>query len=65
MDTLCVPPGILCVLPVPTANRVSQAGSGLLDAGRPVHWGVEHAILHLMYARFFTKALYDAGMLSP
>ena len=47
------------------ANDDTQAiDTKLADEWLPVNQyigGIEHAILHLMYARFFTKALYDLG----
>ncbi len=43
---------------------------GLLDPEQDMYWspvdqyigGIEHAILHLLYSRFFTKALRDLGI---
>jgi leucyl-tRNA synthetase len=45
-------------------NQTAPFAREVVDTWLPVDQyigGVEHAILHLMYARFFTKALYDLG----
>jgi leucyl-tRNA synthetase len=46
-------------------NDQAPFDRALVDFWLPVNQyigGIEHAILHLMYARFFTKALYDLGI---
>jgi len=53
--------------------RYADPGNDRLPFGREVvdYWlpvrqyigGIEHAILHLLYARFFTKAMNDLGLL--
>ena len=47
-------------------NDAAFAAKDKIDRWCPVDLyvgGAEHAVLHLLYARFFTKVLYDAGYL--
>jgi leucyl-tRNA synthetase len=48
-------------------NQTVPFGKSKADYWMPVDQytgGIEHAILHLLYSRFFMKALFDAGMVS-
>jgi leucyl-tRNA synthetase len=46
-------------------NDTAPFDRGMADYWLPVNQyigGIEHAILHLLYARFFTKVMYDLGI---
>ncbi len=46
-------------------NEAAPFDRGMVDYWLPVNQyigGIEHAILHLLYARFFTKVMYDLGI---
>ncbi len=47
-------------------NSATFADRSLIDAWLPVGMytgGAEHAVMHLLYARFWTKVMYDEGLI--
>ena len=57
-------PGISCATPAPTTPEASWTRARV-NYWMPVDQyigGIEHAVLHLLYARFFTKVLRDLGL---
>ena len=60
----CVLPGIICGIPI-RKNDTAPFSKEAVDYWAPVDQyigGIEHAILHLLYSRFFMKVLRDAGL---
>ena len=54
------------------ARFCSPSSKEIIDKKEAEYWlpvnqyigGIEHAILHLLYSRFFTRALYDCGLIN-